>query len=127
MSYESFPTSKISSRASLVVVSGKLRGRSARRFGDHLLDLADQGIARVVVDMTQLSSTAVDSLGTLALEEALNRGLRLHLVVAPAFEFDYYFVSRALDSRGLEVHRTLDDALVCVREIVGSGMMPALV
>lgn len=114
-----FTTTKVASRAALVSVGGKLRGSRARQLGDQLADLSDAGNARVVLDMRQLVS--IDSLGTYALEEAINNGLRLHLVVRPGFEFDGFFASRSLQRRGLKLHRKLDEALACVRQIQNSG------
>jgi hypothetical protein len=85
-----------------------------------LREVAEEGVSRVVLDCRTLAS--IDSLGTFALEEGLDSGLRLHLVVSPAFEFDHFFRSRSLVRRGLRVHRDLDEAIRRVREIVESGL-----
>lgn len=104
--------------AVLVTVSGKLCGSRARALGARLEDLSDEGAARVVLDLRGLQS--LDSLASFALEQALERGTRVHLVVRPSFEFDGFFAARALGRRGLRVHRSLDEALARVREVTGS-------
>lgn len=113
-----FPMTRVHERAALLLVGGKLRGSRARSLGERLADLADAGLARVVLDLRTL--TSIDSLGTFALEEGLDRGLRLHLVVRASFEFDEFFASRSLGRRGLRVHRSLDEALGRVRQVMDS-------
>ncbi|MEZ6184778.1 MAG: STAS domain-containing protein [Planctomycetota bacterium] len=115
-----FPVVSLAANAARVTVSGKLRGRHARQLGSELLRLADEGITRVVLDLREL--TSIDSLGTYALEEGLDHGVRIHLVVPPTFRFDRFFSSRALNRRGLRVHRTLEQAVAAVRDIVDSGV-----
>jgi len=115
-----FPVVALAPNAARVTVSGKLRGRQARQLGAELLRLADEGVSRVVIDLREL--TSIDSLGTYALEEGLDHGVRIHLVVPPTFRFDRFFSSRALSRRGLRVHRTLEQAVVAVRDIVDSGV-----
>lgn len=117
---DTFPVSGVADNAVLLCVSGKLRGSRARLLGERLGTLADSGAARVILDLRTL--TSIDSLGTFALEEGLDRGLRIHLVVRPSFQFDRFFSSRSLVRRGLRVHRDLDDALAKVRQIVDSGI-----
>ena len=116
-----FFAQELSQGAVQVTVSGKLRGSSARQLGEQLAELVEQGVRRVVLDLSAL--TSLDSLATMVLEEALDRGLRLHLVVRPAFEFDPYFHSRSLGPRGLKVHYSLEDAVARVRKVVDSGMV----
>lgn len=111
----------ITERAALMSVAGKLRGSRARLLGERLGELADEGIARVVLDLRTL--TSIDSLGTFALEEGLDRGLRIHLVVRPSFEFDEFFASRSLGRRGLRVHRSIDEAVARVRQIMDSQVL----
>ncbi len=106
----------ITDRAVLLSLDGKLQGRRARLLGERLGGLADEGIARVVLDLR--SMTSIDSLGVFALEEGLNRGLRVHIVVRPSFVFDDFFASRSLGRRGLRVHRTLDEAIARVRQLL---------
>lgn len=118
---DEFPISVISERAVLLTVEGKLRGSRARQLGERLAALADEGYARIVLDLRTL--TSIDSLGTFALEEGLDRGVRIHLVVRPSFEFDEFFASRSLGRRGLRVHRSLDDALARVRQIMDSAVL----
>jgi hypothetical protein len=118
---DDFAISTISERAALLSVEGKLRGSRARLLGERLSDLADEGIARVVLDLRTL--TSIDSLGTFALEEGLDRGLRIHLVVRPSFEFDEFFASRSLGRRGLRIHRSLDEAIGRVRQIMDSTVL----
>lgn len=119
---ELFPASFIADRAALLTVSGKLRGSRARQLGERLAELVrEEGIARVVLDMRSLSS--LDSLGTYALEEGLEAGLRIHLVVRPAFVFDGFFESRSLVRRGLRVHRSLEEAIERVKGLSHSGLV----
>lgn len=106
--------------AALLSVTGKIRGSRARQLGERLSTLADTGLSRVILDLRTL--TSIDSLGTFALEEGLASGLRIHLVVRPAFQFDRFFASRSLMRRGLRVHRDLDEALARVRQIMDSGV-----
>lgn len=115
-----FNAQELCEGAAQVTVSGKLRGSSARQLGELLQELAGGGARRVVLDLTAL--TSLDSLGTMVLEEALGYGLRLHLVVRPAFQFDPYFQARSLGGRGLRVHHSLEEAQARVRQIVDSGM-----
>ncbi len=132
---ESFPSSTVAERAVLVAVSGKVRGSRARLLGERLHALADEGVRRVILDFSTLVS--IDSLGTLALEDGLDRGLRLHLVVRPGFVSDPSFdvlvraKARPLSSRlpdpvrerrrrAVRVHRSLDEALARVRQILDS-------
>jgi len=117
---ESFPVTRVADGAVLLAIGGKLRGSRARQLGERLGELSEKGISRVILDLRTL--TSVDSLGTFALEEGLERGLRLHLVVRPAFQFDGFFAARSLHRRGLRVHRDLDEALSKVRQIVDSGV-----
>ena len=117
---DTFPASGIADNAVLLTVTGKLRGSRARQLGERLHALADVGLRRVVLDLRTL--TSIDSLGTFALEEGLSCGLRIHLVVRPAFQFDRFFNSRSLMRRGLRVHRDLDEALAKVRQIMDSGI-----
>ncbi len=118
---DDLPVSVISDRAVLLTVQGKLRGSRARQLGERLADLADEGYARVVLDLRTL--TSIDSLGTFALEEGLDRGVRIHLVVRPSFVFDEFFASRSLGRRGLRVHRSLDEAIARVRQIMDSTVL----
>ena len=117
----SFPAMSVAESAVLVSVSGKLRGSRARQLGERLSQLAEAGAVRVVLDLRTL--TSIDSLGTFALEEGLDRGLRVHVVVRPSFQFDRFFSSRSLVRRGLRVHRDLDEALAKVRQIMDSGIL----
>ena len=117
---DAFVSNVIADHSVLIPVGGKLRGRRARQLGDKLTDLAADGITRAVLDMREL--TSLDSLGTFALEEGLDAGLRLHLVVRPAFEFDGFFSARPLVGRGLRVHHSLDAALEHVQKLMGSGL-----
>jgi len=121
ISDDDFPITTIAERAALLSVEGKLRGSRARQLGDRLAALANDGTARVVLDFRTL--TSIDSLGTFALEEGLDRGLRIHLVVRPSFEFDEFFASRSLGRRGLRVHRSLEDALNRVRRVMDSTVL----
>lgn len=118
---DDFELSSITDRAVLLSVAGKLRGSRARQLGERLGSLADEGCARVVLDLRTL--TSIDSLGTFALEEGLDRGLRIHLVVRPSFEFDDFFASRSLGRRGLRVHRSLDEAIQRVRQVMDSTVL----
>lgn len=118
--HHAFPVVALAANAARITVSGKLRGRHARQLGSELLRLADEGIIRVVLDLREL--TSIDSLGTYALEEGLDHGVRIHLVVPPTFRFDRFFSSRALNRRGLRVHRTLEQAVAAVRDVVDSGI-----
>jgi hypothetical protein len=118
---DDFPVTTIAERAALLSVDGKLRGSRARQLGDRLTALANEGTARVVLDFRAL--TSIDSLGTFALEEGLDLGLRIHLVVRPSFEFDEFFASRSLGRRGLRVHRSLEDALNRVRRVMDSTIL----
>ncbi len=111
----------VTHRVIRMTVPGKLRGSRARHLGERLQELSDDGVRRVVLDLRGTAS--LDSLGTLALERALERGLRIHLVVSRSFTFDGYFASRALQRRGLRIHHDLEDAIATVREIADSGMM----
>lgn len=106
------------SGAVLLTATGKLRGSRARALGDQLDELADGGVARVVLDLTAL--TSLDSLAAFAIERALERGLRVHLVVRPSFQLDQFFAARSLGRRGLRAHHTLEDALARVRQISDS-------
>jgi hypothetical protein len=106
-----------------VTVSGKLRGSMARQLGEFLEQLGADGARRVVLDLTAL--TSLDSVATMALEEALGHGVKLHLVVRPAFEFDPFFRARSLGRRGLRVHHSLEEAVARARQIVDSGMVLA--
>lgn len=117
---DDFAARTIADHSKLITVTGKLRGSRARQLGERLADLADEGVTRVILDLRTL--TSLDSLGTFALEEGLGKGLRLHLVVRPAFQFDGFFASRSLMRRGLRLHGSLDEALSRVRQIVDSGM-----
>jgi hypothetical protein len=117
---DTFPVTGVTDSAVLMSVAGKLRGSRARLLGERLGELADAGVTRVILDLRTL--TSIDSLGTFALEEGLDRGLRVHLVVRPSFQFDRFFASRSLSRRGLRVHRDLDDALAKVRQIMDSGV-----
>lgn len=118
-----FSTQELTEGAVQVTVSGKLRGSCARQLGEQLGQLAEEGVRRVVLDLTAL--TSLDSLATMMLEEALDRGVKLHLVVRRAFEFDPFFHARALMRRGLRVHHTIEDAIARVRQIVDSGVVLA--
>lgn len=100
-------------------IAGKVRGRRARQLGDQLEDLAESGIRRVVLDLRELSS--IDSLGSLSLERGIDAGLRLHLVVGPAFEADRCLNLRGLARRSVKIHSGLEQALASVRQIVDSG------
>lgn len=104
--------------AVLLTATGKLRGSRARALGDQLDELADSGVARVVLDLTAL--TSLDSLASFAIERALERGLRVHLVVRPSFQLDQFFAARSLGRRGLRAHHALEDALARVRQISDS-------
>ncbi|RMG16287.1 MAG: hypothetical protein D6731_06635 [Planctomycetota bacterium] len=117
---EAFPARTVAQGVALVSVSGKIRGRRARRLGQRLRALAEEGLARVVLDMRTL--TSIDSLGTFALEEGLAGGLKIHLVLRPAFSQERFLLSRSLLRRGLRVHRDLDEALSAVRQIADSGI-----
>jgi hypothetical protein len=117
---EHFPVTGVTDSAVLLSVSGKLRGSRARLLGERLGELADAHATRVILDLRTL--TSIDSLGAFALEEGLDRGLRVHLVVRPSFQFDRFFSSRSLSRRGLRVHRSLDEAIVKVRQIMDSGI-----
>jgi len=117
----SLPTTQIAPGAVLVTVNGKLRGSRARQLGDHLTDLALEGRARVVLDLRAI--TFLDSLATIALEEGIDRGLKIHLVVSQTFEFDPFFASKGLERRGLRVHASLEEAVERVRGLVDSGMV----
>lgn len=109
---------QIGSGAVLLTATGKLRGSRARALGDQLDELADGGVARVVLDLTAL--TSLDSLASFAIERALERGLRVHLVVRPSFQLDQFFAARSLGRRGLRAHHTLEDALARVRQVSDS-------
>lgn len=117
-SNDTFPATSVADHTVLVTVNGKVRGRRARQLGDRLTDLAEEGVTRVVLDLSAI--TSLDSLGTFALEEGLDRGLRLHLVVRRSFSFDGFFNSRSLRRRGLKIHASLDEALAAVRQIMDS-------
>jgi hypothetical protein len=118
---DEFPIATITERAALLTVDGKLRGSRARSLGERLGALADEGLARVVLDFRTL--TSIDSLGTFALEEGLDRGLRIHVVIRASFEFDEFFASRSLGRRGLRIHRSLDEALARVRGVMDSTVL----
>jgi hypothetical protein len=120
---DSFDVVPVADRVVQITVVGKLRGSRARHLGEDLVGLVDDGVHRLVLDLRDTAS--LDSLGTLALEGALERGLRIHLVVKRSFTFDGYFASRSLQRRGLRIHHDLDDALRTVRDIAGSGLVLA--
>lgn len=117
------PVEVIGSGAAIVQIAGKVRGRRARRLGDQLEDLAAAGVRRVVLDLRELSS--IDSLGSISLERGVDAGLRMHLVVGPAFEADRCLNLRGLARRSVKVHSELEQALACVRQIVDSGFQLA--
>ncbi len=124
---DAFEITPVAHRAVRVTVAGKLRGSRARHLGDHLQELVEEGVRRLVLD---LQGTAfLDSLGALAIEQALERGLRIHLVVTRSFSFEGTFSARALSRpphrTGLRVHHDLAEALATVREIQDSGLVLA--
>ncbi|MBL4849776.1 MAG: hypothetical protein JKY65_29965 [Planctomycetes bacterium] len=114
------PVTFFSERVGIIQVSGKIRGRRARKLGIQLEDLAQSGLRRLVMDFRDLSS--IDSLGSLSLQRGIDAGLRLHLVVGPGFDADRCLNLRGLARRAVKVHRELEDALQTVRGIVESGM-----
>lgn len=117
-----FSRTPISEGAALVSTHAKLRGSAARELEGLLQDLAFEGVARVVLDCRTQGS--IDAVGTYAIEKGLDSGLRLHLVVSPAFDFDTFFRAKSLTRRGLRVHTdgNLDGAVRQVRDIVESGL-----
>lgn len=110
-------------RVGIIQFSGKLRGRRARQLGNQLEDLARNGVHRVILDLRDLAS--IDTLGSYSLEQGVDAGLRLHLVVSPAFDADRCLNLRGLARRAVKINRDLDDAIETVRGIVDSGMQLA--
>lgn len=96
----------------------KIRGRTARQLGALLEDLAEDGVRRVILDMRETGS--LDSLAVFGLEAAIERGVRVHLVVRKGFRFDGCFRGRTL-MRSVAQHEDLDSAIRAVRDIVDSG------
>src|SRR5437870_11818600 len=72
----------------LLEIDGKLRGSRARQLGEQLVDMTERRspIARVILDLRSVVS--IDSVGTIALEDALERGIKLDLAVRRGFELD---------------------------------------
>ena len=90
---------------------GKLRGSRARQLGERLQEIADRrkDVTRVILDLRAV--TSIDSLGTIAIDEALERGLKLDLALRRGFELDDGRLATELARRGLTVHSTLEAAL----------------
>jgi anti-anti-sigma regulatory factor len=99
----------------LIAVAGKLRGSRARQLGEHLVDMSSRSepVQRVVLDLRQI--VTIDSIGTAAIEEGHEAGLRLALVARHGLELDDGSPVRALARRGLSVHSNLEDAVVALR------------
>lgn len=110
-------------RVGLIQFSGKLRGRRARQLGNQLEDLAQEGVQRLILDLRDLAS--IDSLGSYSLEQGIDAGLRLHVVVGPAFDADRCLNLRGLARRRVKIHRDIEVAIETVRGIVDSGMQLA--
>ena len=111
-------------RVGIIQFSGKLRGRRARQLGNQLEDLAQEGVQRLILDLRDLAS--IDSLGSYSLEQGIDAGLRLHLVVGPAFDADRCLNLRGLARRTVKIHRDIEVAIETVRGIVDSGMQLAV-
>jgi len=118
-----FEIEPIAPRALCLTVRDKVRGRRARQLAVRLETLAIEGTRRAVLDLRETSF--LDSLGTAALEDALARGLRLHVVVRRSFSFDGPFTARSLTRQGLRLHHSLQEALDTVRDLSGSGLVLA--
>jgi anti-anti-sigma regulatory factor len=93
----------------LLLVGGKLRGWRARSLGERLCELAearaDGGTERAVLDLTELRS--MDSLGRTALTEALDRGLRLDVVIKNRHRFE----ELDLEHHMLKFYSSLESAI----------------
>jgi hypothetical protein len=98
--------SYLGKRIGIIQVSGKIRGRRARRLGDQLEDLAQAGVERLVLDLRDLGS--IDSLGSLSLERGIDADRCLNL--------------RGLARRTVKIHRDFEVAIATVRGIVESGL-----
>lgn len=116
-----FRIESIAPRAVCLTVRDKVRGRTARQLGAELETLAIEGTRRAVLDLRETSF--LDSLGTKALEDALARGLRLHVVVRRSFAFDGPGTARSLTRQGLRLHYAIQEALDTVRDLSGSGLV----
>jgi hypothetical protein len=101
--------------AVLIAVAGKLRGSRARQLGELLAEMPsrDEAVSRVVLDLREI--VTIDSIGTSAIEEGHDAGLRLALVTRKGLELDDGRPVRALVRKGLSIHASLDDAIVALR------------
>jgi hypothetical protein len=99
----------------LIAVAGKLRGSRARQLGELLAGMPSRAepVSRVVLDLREI--VTIDSLGTSAIEDGHEAGLRLALVARKGLELDDGQPVRALVRKGLSVHTNLDDAIVTLR------------
>jgi hypothetical protein len=88
---------EIDYRTAAIALAGKVRGSRARRLGEALAALAEDGYDQVVLDVRALGS--LDSLGALALEEALAAGQRLLLVLDAGRGHDAVPAAILLDGR----------------------------
>lgn len=114
--FEDWEVEEVAPGTVLAALDGKLRGSRARQLADRLGSLADRRapeIARVILDLRQVVS--IDSIGIVAFEEALERGLKLDLVLRRGFELDDGREATELSRRGLRVHSSLDVALASRR------------
>jgi hypothetical protein len=109
--YREWEERDIGPGAVLLEVEGKLRGSRARQLGELLQEIVDRrkDVSRVILDLR--SVTSIDSLGTIAIDEALERGLKLDLVLRRGLELDDGRQATELARRGLKVHLTIDAAL----------------
>jgi len=112
---------EIDYRTVILAAEGKVRGSRARRLGEELEAIFNDGYDQVVLDLR--SCVSIDSVGALSIVAALERGQRLFVVRAPgAASADLFPPEVAADER-LPRFSDPGEAIRCARAQEESGIL----
>jgi hypothetical protein len=112
---------EIDYRTVTIAVDGKLRGSRARRLGDDLAEAFADGYDQAILDLSACAS--LDSVGALALRDAVERGQRVFVVLDPCRAPEDTLPPEVAGDRRLRVFGALADAVRHVRSREQSGVL----